>query len=133
VKNCGRPFELPFDTACWQALKGEINTMNSRYTQLILTAIAILLAILVVRQYYAPSPVQAQNAGIYVEPGYTNLRSPDGLALVQGKMVVNLNTGEIWGFPTLTGGPYPIDGGKTTPPVSKPMYLGQFDFSAMHR
>ena len=107
--------------------------MNSRYTQLILTAIAILLAILVVRQYYAPSPVQAQNGGIYVEPGYTNLRSPDGLALVQGKMVVNLNTGEIWGFPTLTGGPYPIDGGKTTPPVSKPMYLGQFDFSAMHR
>jgi hypothetical protein len=107
--------------------------MNSRYTQLILTAIAILLAILVVREYEMPSLVQAQSPAIYVEPGYTNLRSPDGLALVQGKMVVNLNTGEIWGFPTLTGGPYPIDGGKTTPPVSKPMYLGQFDFAAMHR
>ncbi len=107
--------------------------MNSRYTHFILSVIAILLAILAVRQYDRPSLVQAQNAGIYVEPGYTNLRSPDGLALVQGKMVVNLNTGEIWGFPTLTGGPYPVDGGKSTPPVSKPMYLGQFDFAAMHR
>jgi hypothetical protein len=112
---------------------GDQHPMNSRYTQIILTAIAILLAILVVRQYETPGLVRAQSAGIYVEPGYTNLRRPDGLALVQGKMVVNLSTGEIWGFPTLTGGPYPIDGGKSTPPVSKPMYLGQFDFSAMHR
>jgi hypothetical protein len=107
--------------------------MNNRYTQIILTTIAILLAILVVRQYDTPSLVQAQSAGIYIEPGVTNLRRPDGFALVQGKMVVNLNTGEIWGFPTLTGGPYPVDGGKTTPPVSKPMYLGKFDFAAMHR
>ena len=107
--------------------------MNSRYTQLILTCIAILLAIIVVRQYEAPAPVQAQRNEIYVEPGYTNLRSPDGLALVQGKMVVNLNTGEIWSFPTLTGGRYPVDGGKSTPRVSKPMYPGQFDFAAMHR
>ncbi len=107
--------------------------MNGRYTQLILTVIAVLLAILVVRQYDVPALVQAQSPEIYVEPGYTNLRRPDGLAQVQGKMVVNLNTGEIWGFPTITGGPYPIDGGKSTPPVSKPMYLGKFDFAAMHR
>ncbi len=58
----------------------------------------------------------------------------DGLGQVDGRMVVNLNTGEVWGFPTLlAGAPYPIDSSGSKPPVSKPIYLGRFDFDAVDR
>lgn len=94
-----------------------------------------MLALLVVREYEKPIAVLAQSdrANIFIEPGFLTLRSPDGLTQVQGKMVVNLNNGEIWGFPTIQSSPYPVDPTNTTPPVSKPMYLGQFDFPAMKR
>jgi len=109
--------------------------MKSRYLEIILTFIALMLALLVVRQYQAPATVRAESeqSNLFIEPGYLNLRSPDGLTQVQGKMVVNLNNGEIWGFPTLVNGPYPVDLTASKPPVSKPMYLGQFDFSSMKR
>jgi hypothetical protein len=107
--------------------------MDSRYIRFILAAIAILLAVLVIRQYTTPSVVRAQSYGVYVEPGYTMIRSPDGLTQVKGKIVINLNNGEIWGFPTRVDGPYPVDIGGNKPPVSKPIYLGIFDLSAMHR
>jgi hypothetical protein len=48
-------------------------------------------------------------------------------------MVINLNNGEVWGFPTLNNGPYPVDLSSSKPPVSQAMYLGQFDFSSMKR
>jgi hypothetical protein len=94
-----------------------------------------MLALLVIHQYQTPVPVHAQNelSNIFIEPGYLTLRSPDGLTQVQGKMVVNLNNGEVWGFPTLNNSPYPVDLGNTKPPVSHAMYLGQFDFSTMKR
>jgi len=94
-----------------------------------------MLALLVVREYEKPVVVLAQSdrASIFVEPGFLTLRNPDGLTQVQGKMVINLNNGEIWGFPTLQNSPYPVNPTTTKPPVSKPMYLGQFDFSAMKR
>jgi hypothetical protein len=78
--------------------------MNFRYLNFVLTFIAVMLVLLVVRQYQTPSPVQAQGdqPKVYIEPGYLTLRSPDGLTQVQGKMAVNLNSGEVWGFPTLT-------------------------------
>jgi hypothetical protein len=109
--------------------------MKSRYLEFILTFIAVMLALIVVRQYQTPASVRADSgrSNLYIEPGYLSLRSPDGLTQVQGKMVVNLNSGEIWGFPTLVNGPYPVDLSASKPPVSKPMYLGQFDFSSMKR
>ncbi len=39
-------------------------------------------------------------------------------------MVIDLKTGEVWGFPTI----YTVN---NKPPVAKPAYLGRFDFSAM--
>jgi hypothetical protein len=48
---------------------------------------------------------------IYIEPGTIALRVPDsGGAIGEGKMVIDLKTGNVWGFPTnVTGSPYPID------------------------
>ncbi len=109
--------------------------MKSRYLEIVLTSIAIMLALLVAHQYQAPATVHAQGdqPNLFVEPGYLSLRSPDGLTQVNGKMIINLNNGEVWGFPTLVNGPYPVDLGSSKPPVSKPMYLGQFDLSSMKR
>jgi hypothetical protein len=107
--------------------------MNTRYTRFILTVIAILLFALVIREYETPLTVRAQNSSLYIEPGYTMLRSPDGLTQVKGKVVVNLNSGDIFGFPTLVDGPYPVDIAGNKAPVSKPMFLGTFDFSSLGR
>jgi hypothetical protein len=103
--------------------------------EFLLAFIAVMFALLVARQYQAPAIVHAQSStpNYYVEPGYLTLRSPDGLRQVQGKMVVNMENGEIWGFPTLVNGPYPVDPTKSKPPVSEPIYLGQFNFASMKR
>jgi hypothetical protein len=103
------------------------------YTKTLLTVIAGLLALLVLRPIATPIPAQAQSdsSNFYIEPGYTALRKPDGTAQLKGKVVIDRKTGEIWGFPTLVDLPYPVDSTSTDPPVSKPMYLGKFDFSRM--
>ena len=101
------------------------------YTKTLLTLIAGLLAILALRPVLIPATAHAQSDSrdLYIEPGYTTLRKPDGTAQLSGKVVINRRTGEIWGFPTLGPSPYPIDTVSTEPPVSKPIYLGKFDFS----
>jgi hypothetical protein len=94
-----------------------------------LAAIALFLAVLVFRQWSQPAPVQAQVSDghtLYVEPGYTMLRKPDGSGQMYGKMMIDMRTGDIWGFPTLVEGPYPVDAGKSEPPKSHPIYLGKF-------
>lgn len=106
------------------------------YTDAILTVIAALLVVLALQPAARPVSVQAQSDGgnYYIEPGVTRLRKPDGSAQVDGRMVVDLRTGDIWGFPTiLANAPYPIDMADTKPVVSKPMYLGKFDLAAMKR
>jgi hypothetical protein len=106
-----------------------------RLTKLLLAAIALLLAALVFRPVVQPAQVQAQsdNSSFYVEPGYTMLRKPDGTGQMYGKMMIDMRTGDIWGFPTLVEGPYPVDQGKSEPPRSRPMYLGKFVLSDAHR
>jgi hypothetical protein len=103
------------------------------YTKSILTVIAGLLAILALRPLATPTRAQAQNSqpDVYIEPGFTSLRKPDGTAQLPGKLVVDRRTGDIWGFPTFMDSPYPIINTSTDPPVSKPIYLGKFDFSRM--
>jgi hypothetical protein len=105
------------------------------YTQAVLTIIALLLGIIALRPAASPPAVQAQSdyPWIYVEPRTTMLRKPDGTAQMQGKVFIDLRTGDVWGFPTLTSAPYPVDVAKTEPPVSQPMYLGKFDLSKMKR
>jgi hypothetical protein len=102
------------------------------YTKCVLTALVILLAVIAFRN---PMPVRAalDPSNLWIEPGYTSLRAPNGEMQVQGKMVVNLATGDIFGFPTGTGGPYPVDPTSSTPPVSSAIYLGKFDFASMRK
>ena len=105
------------------------------YTKAVLTAIALLLAALAMR----PALVQAQMepaTTYYVEPGTSPIRDLNGGVPSDGKVVINMSTGDVWGFPTHAGGaPYPVDSlqmnGRS--PVAKPLYLGRFDFAAMRR
>jgi hypothetical protein len=46
-------------------------------------------------------------------------------------VVVDLSNGKIWGFPTWSDKPYPADSTKSTPPISRPFYLGKFDLSVV--
>ena len=107
-----------------------------RFTKIMLVVIAALLGFLALRPIAQPAPVRAQGEEgypFYVEPGYTMLRKPDGTAQMYGKMVIDMRNGDIWGFPTLSQSPYPIDSAQTKPPRSSPMYLGRFMFSEATR
>ena len=70
--------------------------------KIVLTVTAILLVVATLR---APVSVTAQGRSpdIYIEPGFRSLHKPDGSQQVQGKLVIGRNTGDIWGFPTLSG------------------------------
>ena len=105
------------------------------YIEAILTVIAVLLGILALRPAATPAPVFAQPSpsSLYVEPGVTIIRKPDGTGQVEGKVIIDLGTGDAWGFPTLSGAPYPVDTTKPVPPVSHPTYLGKFDLAQMVR
>ena len=106
------------------------------FTKAVLVVIAVLLGMLVFRPIVQPTPVRAQATEgypFYVEPGYTTLRKPDGTAQMYGKVVIDMRSGDIWGFPTINQLPYPSDPTTTKPPKSSPMYLGKFMFSeAVH-
>jgi hypothetical protein len=104
------------------------------YTRIVLTAIAACLAVLTLDRLAQPGGVRAQSeTDLYIEPGYTMLRKLDGSTTVLGKVVINRRTGDIWGFPTGNESPYPLTPTRKEPPVSRPMYLGKFDFSAVGR
>ncbi len=104
------------------------------FTRLTLAAIALLLTVIALRPLASPAPAYAQPEAsheLYIEPGTTLLRAPDSSQQVMGKVVIDVSTGKVWGFPTLTEKPYPVDTVHPLPPVSHPFYLGQLDFSAI--
>jgi hypothetical protein len=103
------------------------------YTKVILTVIALSLAVLALRPLLRPAPVQAQvdSPRFYVEPGNTLIRKPGGELQLQGRMFIDLKNGDVWGFPTNTDLPYPVDFINNSPPVVSAVYLGRFDFSSM--
>src|SRR5690349_4470181 len=103
-----------------------------RYSKWVLTVIAAFLGIIALRPAAQPRVVSAaapDYPSFYVEPGVTVIRNPNGVEQVQGKVMIDLRTGNIWGFPTLSGAPYPVNPMRPEPPVSTPIYLGKFDFS----
>ena len=105
------------------------------YLKLVLSAIALFLGVIAFRPSVNPQRVQAQEsaADLYIEPGVYSLRAPDGTRSQLGKVVVDLRTGKIWGFPTLTDSPYPISPVSSLAPKSSPFLLGSFDFTALDR
>jgi len=110
--------------------------LRDRLVRITLVVIAVLLGILVIRPALHPASVLAQGDTaypFYVEPGYTMIRKPDGSAQMYGKIVIDMRNGDIWGFPTLTQEPYPVDSTSAKPPKPHPMYLGRFLFSEAAR
>ncbi len=102
----------------------------------LLAVIGFLLSAILVRSLWSGRPIYAQSQSgpyeLYIEPGVQMLRAPDGSRQILGKMVVDLRNGNVWGFPTTTDQPYPVDVMKQKPPTSTPFRLGQFDLSAMN-
>jgi hypothetical protein len=100
-------------------------------------AAVTFLGMIALRPLFAPEAAHAQSqaAPVYIEPGVRTIIVPDRSSQVLGKVVVDLTNGNVWGFPTLADVPYPTNAepGKTTPPISRPIYLGRYDFSAMAR
>src|SRR5262245_59167574 len=88
------------------------------YAKTVLTLIAVLLGIIALRPATNPPVAAAQSSygHLYIEPGTTTLRKPDGKAQLEGKLVIDLRNGDIWGFPTLTSAPYPVDPTRSEPP-----------------
>jgi hypothetical protein len=74
-------------------------------TNFLLLIIAIALVAIAVRHYVAPRAVKAQSSSpypFYIEPGTQMLRAPDGSKQVYGRVVIDMRTGKVWGFPTYT-------------------------------
>jgi hypothetical protein len=109
---------------------------NLSITNFLLFVIAVALVVIAARPYITPAPAAAQSGQtvgtasdpLYIEPGTQSIRSLDGTTQVYGRMVVDMQSGTIWGFPTLTNLPYPVDISSAKPPVSHPIYLGRFAF-----
>jgi hypothetical protein len=107
---------------------------NDRFTKVVLSAGTCMLAVIALRPIFMSTPVEAQSPSnnLYIEPGVISIRNPDGGGTIgDGRMMIDMKTGDVWGFPTQAGSPYPIDPINKTPPTSKPVYLGRFDLSAM--
>ncbi len=95
----------------------------------LLSIIAVALVAIAVQPIFAPRPAEAQTGALYplyIEPGSELLRAPDGTSQVYGKVMVDMRTGKIWGFPTLAPQSYPSSNLQNKPPTSRPFELGRF-------
>lgn len=104
--------------------------MKSRtVTNLLLLVNGLGLLVVAGRPLIAPGKVEAQYSSgypFYVEPGVVMLRAPDGSRQVYGRMMIDMRTGKIWGFPTNTQDPYPVNVVDSKPQTSHPFLLGRF-------
>ena len=91
----------------------------------------LLLAAVAFRPVTHPPSVLAQSGSPYpffIEQGTVSLKKPDG-NVTWGKVVVDMRTGDVWGFPMKAQNtPYPVYGQGDTSKVSHPMYLGKMAF-----
>jgi hypothetical protein len=102
---------------------------SNRTTNFLLLVIAVALLAIAIEPFIKPHPAQAQSSAgypLYIEPGVYMLRAPDGTSQVYGKVMVDLRTGKIYGFPTLGQQPYPVDITSSKPITTRPMTLGRF-------
>ena len=105
------------------------------FDRAVLALVTIFLGVLALRPLFTPEVARAQGGSdhLYIEPGVHTLLSPDKSRQTEGKIMVDLTTGSIWGFPTGQDTPYPIDPLKAQPATSSPIYLGKFDLAGMHQ
>ena len=100
------------------------------WTRIAVGVIAGALAAMAIRPVIQPVAVRADSETFpfYIEPGVQMLRYPDGSGQVYGKVMIDLRSGKVWGFPNGTQAVYPIDTTTATPPTSRPIYLGRYAF-----
>jgi hypothetical protein len=104
------------------------------FLRLELALIIVLLAAIAMRPFIFPEVSHAQSQSsrsVYIEPGVTMLRAPDGSRQVLGKVLIDINTGNVWGLPTTVDQSYPVNPMKSDPPTSVPFLLGKFDLSVL--
>lgn len=102
----------------------------------LLAIIAIALVAIALRPYIEPMPAKAQSTvpgSLFIEPGTQMLRAPGGSGQVFGRVVVDMRTGKVWGFPTPTGEAFPFSSFDQTPQVSHPFYIGRFAFEEIEK
>jgi hypothetical protein len=102
--------------------------MKNHTTNLLLTAIVLLLAVIAANTLRTSAPVMAQtpDTDYFFEPGTFLVRAPDNSQQVYAKVVVDLRNGRVWGFPTLLPVPYPSDPISNKPQTSHPFLVGRF-------
>jgi hypothetical protein len=116
-----------------------MDSIPDRYSLRVLVGVAGLALFVGVAgtRLLEPRPIYAQsdgaNTSLYIEPGVRMLRAPDASRQVLGKVVIDLRSGNVWGFPTTVDQPYPVDGTSQQPPTSEPFLLGKYDLAAMQR
>ena len=104
---------------------------RTQFTNFLLLIIAISLVAMAARDYIKPPAAHAQSGSpypLYIEPGTQLLRAPDGSKQVLGRVMVDMTTGKVWGFPTTTSDTYPVNSMESKPSVSHPFLLGRFAF-----
>ena len=102
---------------------------TDRYTKIVLTAIAVLLAVIAFRPLFEPARVGADSTAEFdylrFDPDVTKISAPDGSADLIGRVAIDMRNGDIYGFPTDHLG-YPRQPVEGKPGTSDPMYLGRF-------
>ena len=98
------------------------------YTKVMLTAVVLLLGVLALQPFLSPAAVKAESeaASLFIEPGLTRIPGQGPNSDTMGKLVIDLRTGEAWGFPTMFTN-------YRESAISKPVYIGRMDFGAMKR
>lgn len=98
-------------------------------TNILLLLIALALLVIAVGPVFIPMPVRAEShpeRRLFIEPGVQVLHSSDLSRNAYGRVVIDLRTGNVWGFPTPTGDPYPFQSTNDKLQTSHPFLLGRF-------
>ena len=105
------------------------------YTKAVLTVIAAALVVIAGERIVRPKPAAAAPSSaprLHFDPDVTKIAAPDGSSNVFGRVAIDLETGDVWGFPTDELG-YPRSPAARAPGYSSPVYLGQFDLRKIKR
>lgn len=103
--------------------------------QVVVISVSLFIDGISFHEWLIPAHAQAEAGryNFYIEPGNVTIQPPDKSGQFYGKLMVDMDTGNIRGFPTMTASPYPVDSIHSAAPVSHPIYLGRYDFAGARK